>query len=521
MEIAIGIYDAPQIQQQPILYLNPFKSNIAVFGGPMTGKTTFIKAYLVRIHEKKELASHENIYIIDFGGNMGEYSRLESVCACFDNSNEENIKRIFKTLERRMDENAKKLESNNYYSLYTKDPSRCPTHLTLIIENLNAFLADERYASYQERLMRLCRDGLSKGLSVIVTANDVTGTNRLMANFGQKVAFEMPSDNYFEIFNTKVNKPMKLPGRGIVNIDSAAYEFQCFVPFAGNEEVELSTLISECSTVKNQNKMAAFNGDLTFDNVSKFSENAMSISQRDDILVGLDYYEHKPVCLNVRDSRSIAIYGKRQFGKSNLLRIIVRTILKANRGVRFVYLDDGRKQLEEFQNIGSDNVYLTNVESLRDYLTENGYGGKRSVRTAKATVPPKPVDSVISDDTPYTVFVLQSKALYQSSVDATYLMREWIPEMIGNADARNYLFIFSDVRNISAPEVRIPFNNSISVAFVLDNIGEFVADKGSKSVFGEMDSRELKAEYAKCSVGDGYYYDVEADVLEKLRFIKS
>ena len=31
MEIAMGIYDAPQIQQQPTLYLNPFKSNIDVF----------------------------------------------------------------------------------------------------------------------------------------------------------------------------------------------------------------------------------------------------------------------------------------------------------------------------------------------------------------------------------------------------------------------------------------------------------------------------------------------------------
>ena len=129
--------------------------------------------------------------------------------------------------------------------------------------------------------------------------------------------------------------------------------------------------------------------------------------------------------------------------------------------------------------------------------------------------------STISNDTSYTVFVLQSKALYQSSRDATYLLRDWIPEMIGNAEARNYLFIFSDVRNISAPEVRTSFNNSISVAFVLDNIGEFVAEKGSKSVIGEMDARELKAEYAKCSVGDGYYYDVEADILQKLKFIKS
>ncbi len=520
MELAMGMYDAPQIQQQPILYLNPFRSNIAILGGPMTGKTTFIKTYLVRIHENMEWTKHENIYIIDFGGNMGEYSRLESVCACFDNSNEENIKRIFKTLERRVDENAKLLESNNYYSLYRKNPSKCPIHLTLIIENLNAFLADERYSAYQERLMRLCRDGLSKGLSVIITANDITGTSRLMANFGQKIAFEMPSDNYFEIFNAKVNKPMKLPGRGIINIDSATYEFQCFIPFAEKEEDELHTLIEKCIW-GNKNKMVVFNENLTFDNVSNFNKNALKVDQRNKILIGLDYYEHKPVYLNVKESRSIAIYGKRQFGKSNLLRTIVKTIRKSDKNVRFVYLDDGRKQLEEFQNIESGDIYLTNVESFRDYLTENGYGGKRSMRTVKATVPPQPIDSVVSDNTPYTVFVLQSKALYQSSSDATYLMKDWIPEMIGNAEAGNYLFIFSDVKNISAPEVRIPFNNSISVAFVLDNIGEFVADKGSKSVLGEMDAKELKAEYAKCSVGDGYYYDVDADILEKLRFIKN
>ena len=520
MTIAMGIYDAPLIQQKPVLYLNPFTSNIAVFGGPMSGKTTFVKTYLVRIHENRELAARENIYIIDFGGNIGDYSRLESVCACFDNSNEENIKRIFKTLERRMEENARLLGSNNYYSLYTKDPSRCPTHLTLIIENLNAFLADERYSTYQERLLKLCRDGLSKGLSIIVTANDISGTNRLMANFGQKIAFEMPADNYLEIFNTKVNKPMKLPGRGIVNLDSETYEFQCYLPFAGEEDTELHKLIGESGSVKNQNKLAAFNGDLTFDNVAAFNENALNGIRSDCILVGLDYYEHKPIYLNVKENRSVAVYGKRQFGKSNLLRIMIQTILKENKGVRFVYLDDGRKQLEEFQNIGSDNVYLTSVESFRDYLTEHGYGGKRSQRTSKAAVPPQPVDSAVSDGTPYTVFVLQSKALYQSSADAAYLMREWIPEMIGNADARNYLFIFSDVRNISAPETRTPFNNSISAAFVLDNIGEFVAEKGNNSVLGEMDAKELKAEYAKCSVGDGYFYNIEADTLEKLRFIK-
>lgn len=40
-------------------------------------------------------------------------------------------------------------------------------------------------------------------------------------------------------------------------------------------------------------------------------------------------------------------------------------------------------------------------------------------------------------------------------------------------------------------------------------------------MFGEMDAKELKAEYAKCSVGDGYIYNTETDVLQKLKFIKA
>lgn len=93
--------------------------------------------------------------------------------------------------------------------------------------------------------------------------------------------------------------------------------------------------------------------------------------------------------------------------------------------------------------------------------------------------------------------------------------------MIANAEARDYLFFFSDVKKISAPDVYGTFNSNLSIVFLLDNIGEFISDKGQKSVFGEMDPKELKAEYAKCSVGDGYYFDVESDVLLKIKIIKA
>ena len=53
MKLAMGIYDAPEKQAQPVFYLEPLKNNVAVFGGPMSGKTTFIKTLLVRLHQRE------------------------------------------------------------------------------------------------------------------------------------------------------------------------------------------------------------------------------------------------------------------------------------------------------------------------------------------------------------------------------------------------------------------------------------------------------------------------------------
>ena len=64
-------------------------------------------------------------------------------------------------------------------------------------------------------------------------------------------------------------------------------------------------------------------------------------------------------------------------------------------------------------------------------------------------------------------------------------------------------------------------NYSRSVAFLLNNIAEFVSDRGSRSVFGEMDPKELKNEFARCEIGDGFYFDIEADELKKMKFIKA
>lgn len=515
MKLAMGMYDSPQTQEQPILYLDPHRSNIAVFGGPMTGKTTFIKSLLIRMHENPASIPNEDIYIIDFGGNIGSYSQLPRVCACFDSSNEENIKRVFRTLERRLKENVNALNSQSYYSLEESNPDSCPPHLMLIIDNVNAFLSDERYSTYQDRLMSFCRDGLSKGLSVIFTANDLSGMSRIVANCGKKIAFEMPAENYFELFNSSVNKPMRVPGRGIINLDRDAFEFQCFMSFADEKE-ELPALLEKYRGFSNKNRMVSFGDTLRSDNVSLYIPSGYAVPHDpDSILIGLDYYEHEPIVLNINKTRSIAIYGKRQFGKSNLLVRILKEIKGTKKNARFVYLDDGREQVKRIfdddQKNGIDSCLKTDVDQLTPYLDSEGY---ISVRKDSSGRPLHPE----SKNNPFTVFVIQGKSLYRGGNIINALLG-YLSELNAKAEDRGYLFIFSDVRRFSDAYQQVMFNNLISAAFLFDNIGDFVGDRGNKSVFGEMDAKELKAEFAKCSLGDGYFYDTEADKLMKMKVL--
>ncbi|MGN0536440.1 MAG: hypothetical protein ACI4M3_00515 [Acutalibacteraceae bacterium] len=536
--LALGICDNPRKQSQPILKVDLLKSNIVIFGAPMSGKTTLVKSIIKQMHEsvisqyeKEKTYIEENIYIIDFGGALGQYGNLCNVCACFDNSNEENIRRIFRSVEKQLQNNAKCLDGQNFveYINNTDSEKKEIPHITLIIENVNSFLANDRYTLYQELLLKFCREGLSKGLTVILTASDMSnGLSRFLLTFNQKVAFELPDEKYMDIFGVKVLPPMKIQGRGIAVYHSEPLEMQAFLPFA-DESKELKPFIEEINkryaNLKTPKKLKAFKGDLTKENFSENCENAQTYEQslsENKIVFGVDYYEHKPLYIDINSMRSIGIYGKRSFGKTNLLKLLVDTIYQQHSDYRFVFFDDGRKQLEKLHKSfpeGENNVYLSDIKAFSGYLITNGYISARGqvVKPMNGQVA-KPINETVEEKekNPFTVFVLQSKQFFQ---DRNLITKD-VPGMIAQAEEKGYLFIYSDIRKMTDTELINSLNNNMSAAFVLDNISEFVADKGSKSVLGERDPKELKVEYAKCELGDGYYYDIEGDQLEKAKFIK-
>lgn len=564
MICVLGHQDIPVIQEQPEFMVDLLQTNLLMFGSSMSGKTNFIKLLITILH-KLYRENDEQIFILDFGGALSECENLPLVAAYFDNANEEYVKRVFKLLEDQLKENITALKGKNYSS----SEDNQPIHTTLFIDNVNAFLDEPRYTAYQEKLAKLCRDGLSKGITIVMTASSTKGLGSYMSSFKQKIALEMPTESYIDIFNHKVIPVGNNPGHGYANVTLIPQNITGTFPVQNAYELQINLADNihstdfqknlekyfEERTVKKYKRFPEILTKAEFDNfVSDNQQDSSNITKSqngNNATVGLDYTECKPFNIDFDTAKVIAIYGKKEFGKTNLLIRLLKNML-SNEKYRFVFFDDGREQLKkniadtvpeggrkEYINGYAEitvknktgsyvNLKLSPIQLFIKYIHEN-YMDLTGIRRMSNLIlndifgsglllEPGTIENYNSNKN--TVFVLQSKFLYVNSVASKIFMEIILPSLAAQAEEKNWIFIFSDVKNMSDSDIRDNFNSTIGTAFLLDNIAEFVSERGQKSVFGNMDVKSLKEEYARCEIGDGYAYSIEKDDLKKLKFIK-
>ena len=616
--VQLGKYDVPILQKQPDFEVDLLKSNIILFGSPQSGKTNLIRLIINILHKKMNV-ENEQIFILDFGGALADYQTMPLVSAYFDNSNEEYVKRVFKILETKLKENTRALQGVGFAA--KKDGQ--PKHITFFIDNFNSFLDEPRYQGYQEKFARLCRDGLSKGISVVVTASENKGMSSYINNLGQKIALNLSNDRYGEIFSGKVSSIGNIPGRGFANITMRLREKERngkYHEITGTYNINAPYEI-HCNFAEDINK-----GDFRINLHKKFQYDADNkcfgkqvekykifpqtfgvaeyhhqlegeqdiTDPQYEVAVGLDYVDFKPVVVNFKDSRFLAVYAKRGAGQDQLLDRIVTSLMEHDHR-KLVLFDDGRGQLKMLKDKFPAAKYISQYVARSELEKEKETpkepepvpsaasammagrtsagssffsGQKAEPRFAKPPEISKPVIPQGSKLSPMqqlikyiheecvdvgnfasllytgkeylsmlernpnvpigcletyrdpTVFVLHSKLVYSSVRENKQFLEYIMPILSDMAEERDYIFIFSDVRKMSDIEMNDKFNTLVHTAFVLDNIAEFVAEKGQKTIFGDLDVKMLKADYALCEKGDGYFYDVEADSLKKFKMIQ-
>lgn len=508
--IALGLYDVPDAPQATVLYMNLLRANAMIVGSALSGKTTMVKNILARMHETEPYLSWEEIYILDFGGNIGEYAGLGRVAACFDNSNDENVKRIFQQIEKRFLENGRKLGGANFLSYQEKhagEPDKLLRHYTLILENANTFFEEERYSAYQELLLKLSREGISKGVSILMTAaNNSGGMNRMLLNFKWKYVLEMPKEKYGEIFGMKMDEPMKIPGRGMTVINSCPCEFQAYLPFE-NEGTELAALIERTAGTAVR-KMKAFPLELLPSDADTYCPDR-SLKASEAIL-GLEYYNHTPITVDFEEMHTIAIYGKKKFGKTNLLRQMLTEAMRMYPKAYYFFFDDSKEQLREFHKAirasGSKrSKYFQQPQQFEELMKQI-----ETRRSDPEEYGEEPIFMIIQNRRLFTT--MRSKR-----TDGGFYLAGFLGQ---NGDYDEY-YIFTDVPKIPQKDTADEFNMEVEMAFLLDNIHEFVMERGRSSVFGAMESKDLKKEFAPCDIGDAFCYNVGRDELFKFKAFKT
>jgi len=556
MICTLGTQDIPAIQEQPKFKVDLLNTNVLLFGSPMSGKTNLIKLIISILH-KRYREKEEQIFILDFGGGLADFEKLPLVSAYFDNANEEYVKRVFKLLEDQLRDNITKLKGKNFKAAKENQP----VHTTLFIDNVNAFLDEPRYSSYQEKLAKLCRDGLTKGITIVMTASSTKGLNTMMPTFKQKIALDMPVESYVDIFNHKVIPVGNNPGHGFANVTVMPEDITGTFPLQTAYELQLNVsddILSDdfCLKIKEHfeertvKKYKRFPDELNDIAYQDFVENDDYENDVTRVSVGLDYTECQPVVMDFESSKAVAVYGKKGFGKTNLLWLLMNGFINEDK-YKFVLFDDGRGQLEKFTEVivaarlkyikeyeeatmlvkekmeqKPQNMKLSPIQLFIKYIHEN-YVDLTHVKRLSNPVMTEvfgsnttTVSNVDENTNNNVVFVLQSKYLYVNSAAAKVFMEVILPSMVARADEKNWIFIFTDVKSISDADTRENFHSTIGTAFLLDSIAEFVGERGQKSLFGSMDAKSLKEEFAPCEKGDGYCYSIERDVLKKLKFKK-
>ena len=85
------------------------------------------------------------------------------------------------------------------------------------------------------------------------------------------------------------------------------------------------------------------------------------------------------------------------------------------------------------------------------------------------------------DETPFTVFIIQSKLIYLNTPEGKRFINSILPQLAAVAEEREFYSFFRCSEN-KRRRAKFVFNNNISTAFLLDNVAEFAGEKRSKKL---------------------------------------
>lgn len=373
--VPLGIYDDPNNQYQGQVELNLLAGNTFIVGASQFGKTALLQV-LLRGIASSFTPAEMSVYILDFGSMaLNIFSEMNHVGGVVTSSDEDKLKTFFRMIAKEIETRKEKFSQIGITSFasYWEAGYRDLPGITILLDNILAFR--ELYPDYDDMFLSFCREGLSVGINVVVTTQQTRNIGyRYLSNFSNKIALYCnQSDEYSSMFDRCRMEPKMVPGRGLIAIQKEIYEYQTFLAFEGEREIERVDGIKAFIAQINQQYAG-----LCARPIPEIPEilTAGYLAQNFDapaagqMVAGLDYGTVDVVKLDLLRLGFIAISGREGGGRTNFVQYLFADIAQrqAQQPVKAYIVDNFTRRMEALSGYDFVEKYTTDMADLNSLL---------------------------------------------------------------------------------------------------------------------------------------------------------
>lgn len=246
----IGKIDDPKNQAQyPLCVDFTGSGHMAVYGAPVTGKTTFLQTLMMAL-VMQYTPDEVQIYAMDFGSyGLRAFAGFPHVGGIADAEEDEKLKRLAKLLTQEQARRKKLFASlgigsiRSYRQMERLEQLKPLPEIVLVADNFRAAL--EQYPDLESFFLELVQKGANFGLYLAVS---VAGSNTLPMKYNDSIKtvftlWQTDQSKYSDLVGrTDGLYPEEHVGRGLVK-GKPPMEFQVALPANGENDAEITVNI--------------------------------------------------------------------------------------------------------------------------------------------------------------------------------------------------------------------------------------------------------------------------------------
>lgn len=386
LSVPVALEDKPKEQKREVLSLDLSGAggHVAVAGGPLTGKSTFLRtmvASLALTHSPREV----QCYALDFGGGtFAAMEELEHMAGVALRGDDERINRMFAEVIGIINARERYFKNNRIDSIGTYRRLRAEGRaddgygeVFLFIDGWQTFRTE--CEDLQPKVLDIVSRGLTYGVHVVISTSrwmdlranikDLMGT-RLELRLGD------PADSEIDR-KIAVTVPKGMPGRGLA--PSKRHILVALPRIDGDHDADtmaigIKDLIARVNAAWHGPKPPKLRLLPTMLSRHELLDMVPEKARNSRFVLGVDEADLKPVLFNPARVPHMYAFGDSKSGKSSFLRLIGQEIERyyetgANGKAKIFLIDYRRALLDEIDEkyLGQ---YLTNHEETSAAMQE-------------------------------------------------------------------------------------------------------------------------------------------------------